>query len=180
MSRRGGVDSRRRGRPPLTVAGLATLVVVAVSALAPAANPARTSLLFLSYVVCLTLCAVWWLLRVMTPPPIRRDVMADLRVPAPASAAALPPELFWLERLVDGTAIDADRRLPRRLREIAAALLTARRGLRIEAGSADLAARAGLGGDRLLETGGRSRWEPLDPPLEVTELRRVVERLESL
>jgi hypothetical protein len=179
VSRSGREAPSSRSRAPLTVAVLATISVAMVSALTPT-SPTASASLFLSYVVCVTLCALWWLLRVMTPPSMRRDAMTDLRTGAPRAAAAPPPELFSLERLVDSTALDADWRLQRRLRELTAVLLNTRRGLALEPTSRELAAYAGLRGDRLLEPAERSRWEPLDPPLTVEELRRVIEHLEAI
>jgi hypothetical protein len=173
----------RRAAGPLVVAGLATLAVAFLAPLAPVASGAAR-VLFLGYVAGLAACAAWWLLHgPATPGVAAADVMSGLARSARPQPAPVPARLAELERLVAAaleSALDAEARLRPELRELACALLWARRRVEVDPGEGEVAAAAGMPGEPLLGPRSPLRPEITAPGASPVEVGRVLDRLEII
>jgi hypothetical protein len=173
----------RRAAAPLVLAGLATLAVAFLAPLAPFASGSAPVLL-LGYVASLAACAAWWLLRGSAAPgAAAADVMSGLARPAQPEPAPVPARLRELERLVAAaleSALDAEARLRPELRELACALLWARRRVEVDPGAGEVAARVGMPGEPLLGLRSALRPEITAPGASALEVGRVLDRLEII
>jgi len=173
----------RRAAAPLVAAGLATLAVAFLAPLAPLGSRSGP-LLLLGYVASLAACAAWWLLHgPAAPGAAGPDVMSGLGRPAQSQPAPVPARLRELERLVAAaleSALDAEARLRPELRELACALLWARRRVEVDPGAGEVAALVGMPGEPLLGPRSPRRPEITAPGVSSVEVGRVLDRLEII
>jgi len=173
----------RRAAAPLVVAGLVTLVVAFLAPLAPLASGSGPVLL-LGYVAGLAACAAWWLLRGHAAAGgAAAEMMSGLARPAQREPAPVPARLAELERLVAAaleSALDAEARLRPELRELACALLWARRRVEVDPGAGEVAALVGMPGEPLLGPRSPRRPEITAPGVSSVEVGRVLDRLEII
>ena len=173
----------RRAAAPLALAGLATLAVAFLAPLAPFASGSAPVLL-LGYVASLAACAAWWLLRGSAAPgAAAADVMSGLARPAQPEPAPVPgaaSRAGAAGRCRSRVALDAEARLRPELREVACALLWARRRVEVDPGAGEVAARVGMPGEPLLGLRSALRPEITAPGASALEVGRVLDRLEII
>jgi hypothetical protein len=170
----------RRLALPCAIAVLATLVaglLVGDASIAQAVVGA--------YLACLAGCAAWLCIPRAARQPRRQadPLRAALSRSEKRAAIRKPDELLGLElslSAASGAALDAQFRLRPRLRELACALLLARRGVAVDPVVGDVASALGVTGEPLLE-GRPARRPPItEPGPSLAAIGAVVGRLESI
>lgn len=173
----------RRAAGPLIAAGAATLTVAFLAPLEPLAS-GSAQVLFLAYVAGLAACAAWWLLHVPAGPGAAApDMMSGLARSAPPEPAPVPARLGELERMVAAalkSALDTDARLRPELRELACAVLWARRRVEVDPGAGEVAAGVGMPGEPLLGPRSQLRPEITAPGASAVDVGRVLDHLEII
>ncbi|NOY55191.1 MAG: hypothetical protein GXP34_04310 [Actinobacteria bacterium] len=131
-----------------------------------------------AYEVLLGVVAVAGLVALRTSVPTSRSAIG-----APARRRAVPPQLERLERIVrfgTSTAIDADRRLYRVLRDQARELLLSRYGVDLDAEPEEARRLLGDGAWERIRPDRPVSKDPLGPGAELSEVDMVVGAIERI
>ncbi len=169
----------RRAGGPVVVAVLATILASVLVSNRAAVAPAVTG-----YIACLAACAAWWLLHEIRPRGLdAHDLMTAALTRGSTPTAPPVADLVRLERLISAardSELDAQARLRPRLRELACALLSSRRGVELDPATADVAAFLGAPGEPLLERPPARRPSITERGPTLDHLGHIIDRLEAI